>query len=136
MARASRELKDRDGIAALAMLAQRREAGLRAALVRLMSAAREADDNVVMCERACDVQRDVWQRALSRGGVYGPREAAGAARLVEEERTSLVDAKARHSRAIDIARQAQANVREQRERLQSNARKQEKLRELLKFYRT
>ncbi|MCE4062440.1 hypothetical protein LXM60_19755 [Pandoraea sputorum] len=55
---------------------------------------------------------------------------------MEEERTSLVDANARHSRAIDIAQQAQANVREQRERLQSNARKQEKLRELLKLYRT
>ncbi|VVE57677.1 hypothetical protein PCO31010_05224 [Pandoraea commovens] len=118
------------------MLAQRREAGLRAALARLMLAAREAADNVVTCERACDVQRDVWQRALSRGGVYGPREAAGAARLVEEERASLVDAKARHSKAIDIAQQAEAHVREQRERLQSNSRKQEKLRELLEFYRT
>ncbi|UVA80397.1 hypothetical protein [Pandoraea commovens] len=136
MARTSRELKDREGIAALAMLAQRREAGLRAALARLMLAAREAADNVVTCERACDVQRDVWQRALSRGGVYGPREAAGAARLVEEERASLVDAKARHSKAIDIAQQAEAHVREQRERLQSNSRKQEKLRELLEFYRT
>ncbi|MFK0378464.1 hypothetical protein [Pandoraea sp. NPDC090278] len=136
MARTSRELKDRDGIAALAMLAQRREAGLRAALARLTSAAREAADNVVACERACDVQRDVWQRALARGGLYGSREAAGAARLVEAERTSMVDAKARHSRAIDIAQQAEANVREQRERLQSNTRKQEKLRELLKFYRT
>ncbi len=101
-----------------------------------MLAAREAADNVVTCERACDVQRDVWQRALSRGGVYGPREAAGAARLVEEERASLVDAKARHSKAIDIAQQAEAHVREQRERLQSNSRKQEKLRELLEFYRT
>ncbi|AKC69612.1 hypothetical protein MB84_09165 [Pandoraea oxalativorans] len=118
------------------MLAQRREASLRAALVRLASVAREAADNVVACERACDDQRDAWQRALSRGGVYGPREAAGAARLVEEERTSLVNAKARHSSAIDIAQQAEANVREQRERLESNTRKQEKLRELLKFYRT
>lgn len=101
-----------------------------------MAAAKEAADNVVMCERACDVQRDVWQKALLRGGVYGPREAAGATHLVEQERTSLVDAKARHSRAIDIAQQAEANVREQRERLESNTRKQEKLRELLKFYRT
>ncbi|VVE71411.1 hypothetical protein PAN31117_04038 [Pandoraea anapnoica] len=118
------------------MLAHRREAVLRAALARLMSAAREAADNVVTCERACDVQRDVWQSALSRGGVYGPREAAGAMRLVEAERTSLADAVARHSSAIDIAQQAQANVREQRERLLSNTQKQEKLRELLKFYRT
>lgn len=135
MARTSRELNDCEGIAALAMLARRREAALRAALARAITAASQADAHVVACEHACDAQRRAWQDALSRGGVYGPREATGESHAVEAERTSLAEARTRHDAALVHARQAHANVSEQRERLQQNARKQEKLHELLTLYR-
>ncbi|MFJ2995537.1 hypothetical protein [Pandoraea sp. NPDC087047] len=136
MARTSRELKDREGIAALAVLARRREASLRAALARLTEAAREADAEVVASERACEAQRHAWQDALLRGGVYGQREADGASRAVEAQRAALGEAQARHGSALARAKQAEANLRAQREHLQANARKQEKLRELLRLYRS
>ncbi|VVE74929.1 hypothetical protein PCA31118_04868 [Pandoraea captiosa] len=134
MAGTSRELTQREGIASLARLARRREASLRAALARLTSAANEADAQVSACDRACEVQRRVWQDALSRGGVYGPREAAGASQSVEAERRSLAEAKSRHSEAVARARHAHASLQDLHGRLEDNARKQEKLRELLTLY--
>ncbi len=135
MARTSGELTGHAGIVALAALAVRREAAMRAALVRMTAAARDADAAVTACERACDAQRRAWQDALSRGGVYSQREASGAPLSVEAQRAALGDAKARHSAALESAKLAQEKLREQRERLQANARKQEKLRELLTLYR-
>ena len=135
MARTSGELTGREGIVALAALAVRRETAMRAALVRMTAAARDADAAVAACERGCDAQRRAWQDALSRGGVYSQREAAGAPLSVEAQRAALGDAKARHSAALESAKLAQENLREQHERLQANARKQEKLRELLTLYR-
>lgn len=135
MARPSGELKAGERLAALAALARRREAGLRATLARMTVAAREAEAAVTACEQACDAQRRVWQNALSRGGVYGRREAAGAPSAVEALRAALGEARNRHSAALAHAQLADAEVRQQRERLQANARKQEKLRELLTLYR-
>ena len=135
MARTSRELKDDEGLVALAALARRREASLRAALARVTAAARDANDTVVACERACDAQCRVWQDALSRGGVYGRREAADAPGAVEVQRAALGEARNQHGAALAHAKLADAEVRQQRERLQANARKQEKLRELLTLYR-
>ncbi|BDD91096.1 hypothetical protein OYT13_04090 [Pandoraea sp. XJJ-1] len=135
MARTSRELTDDEGLAALAALAQRREASLRAALARMTVAARDANEAVIACERACDAQRRAWQDALSRGGVYGPREAAGAPGAVEVQRAALGEARNRHSAALAHAKLVDAEVLHQRERLQANARKQEKLRELMTFHR-
>ncbi|AKM31264.1 hypothetical protein AB870_15725 [Pandoraea faecigallinarum] len=134
MAGTSRELKDREGIDSLAKLARRRETGMRAALARLTAAANEADAAAAAYERACAAQRRVWQEALSRGGIYGPREAAGASLAVEVQRMALGEAAARHRDALARARQARADLQEQRERLRQNARKQEKLRELLTLY--
>ncbi|VVE43079.1 hypothetical protein PCO31111_04280 [Pandoraea communis] len=136
MARSSGDVKAHECIDALAALAKRREAALRAALARMTAAARDAGEAVAERERACDTQRRVWQEALSRGGVYGQREAAGATRSVEAERTALGEAKARHGAALEQVQQAEAALRQQRERLQTNARKQEKLRELLALYRS
>ncbi|WP_242558111.1 MULTISPECIES: hypothetical protein [Pandoraea] len=134
MARTSRELKDRDGIVALAMLARRREGALRAALARLTAAMHDAEAALAACEQACETRRQSWLNALSQGGVYDPREAGGASRAVEAQRLSLTDAKASHRRAQERAGQAREQVRQQQERLQDNARKQEKLRELLTLY--
>ncbi len=135
MARPSGDLKDDNGLAALATLARRREASLRAALARMTAAARDANEAVAVSERACDTQRRAWQDALSRGGLYAQREAHGATRSVEAERTALAEAKARHGAAMEHAQRAETAVQQQRERLQANARKQEKLRELLMLYR-
>ncbi|VVE47575.1 hypothetical protein [Pandoraea terrigena] len=135
MARTSGELKHGEGLAALADLARRRDASLRAALVRMTAAAREANEAVTACERACEAQRRVWQDALSCGGVYGRREAASAPNVVEAQRAALGEARTRHSAALAHAKQAADEVHQQHERLQANARKQEKLRELLTFYR-
>lgn len=136
MARSSGELKAHGSIAALAALARRREASLRAALARMTVAARDASEAVAECERACVTQRRAWQDALSRGGVYGQREADSATRSVEAQRVALVEATARHGTAREQAQQAESALRQQRERLQANARKQEKLRELLMLYRS
>ncbi|MDR3397851.1 MAG: hypothetical protein P4M06_09840 [Pandoraea sp.] len=136
MARPSGDLKDRDGIAALATLARRREASLRAALARLAAKARDAAEAVTASEHACDTQHRAWQDALSRGGLYAQREADGATRSVEAERTALGEARARHNAAIEQAQQAETALQQQRERLQANARKQEKLQELLRLYRS
>ena len=129
-------MTDGESIAALAALARRREAGLRAALARMTETARAAHAEVVAAERACEAQRHAWQEALSRGGIYGPREAAGASHSVEAERTALGQAQSRYRNALAGAEQAEASLRTQREHLQANARKQEKLRELLALYRS
>ncbi|VVE48658.1 hypothetical protein PAN31108_04562 [Pandoraea anhela] len=108
---------------------------MRAALARLAVALRDAETAVDACERERDAQHRTWLDALTQGGVYGPREAAGASHSVEQERVSLNEAKARHLRALEHARQARAHWLEQQQRLRDNARKQEKLRELLTCYR-
>ncbi|VVE27013.1 hypothetical protein [Pandoraea fibrosis] len=136
MARSSGDLKDCEGIAALATLAKRREAALRAAFTRMSAAARDAESAVVERERGCDTQRRVWQDALSRGGVYAQREAAGVTRSVEAERVALGEAKRRLSEALEQVKQAEVALQQQRERLQANARKQEKLNALLALYRS
>jgi small-conductance mechanosensitive channel len=124
-------MSDRNGVLALAALAARREAGLRAALTRLTAATRAAGDALASCEREHERRRGAWQRALACSGVYARREAVQASRAVERERAALAEALSRQRAAYSHLQQAEAELRQQRERLHANARKQEKLRELL-----
>ncbi|ALS65545.1 hypothetical protein [Pandoraea apista] len=135
MARSSGDLKAHEAVAALAALAKRREAGLRASLVRMTAAARDAAQAVAESEEACETRRQAWRTALSRGGVYAQREVDGATRSVEAARAALGEAKTRHGAALEQVKQADAALQQQRERLQANARKQEKLKALLALYR-
>lgn len=131
MAQSSRELKGGAQIAALAALARRREASLRAAVTRAMQALNAARATEQTCRRACEAQRLRWHEALARGGVYGQRALGAASQCVEAERAALVDAVSALDASAARAAQSQADLQVQQELLQDNARKQEKLRELL-----
>ncbi|WP_353192584.1 hypothetical protein [Pandoraea pnomenusa] len=130
MARAPDELNARKGVDALATLAHRREAGLRAALSRATSAVIEAKASVTACEQAEATLHGAWRDTLNQGGLYARREAVRASVRVEGARAALGEAKARRAAALQHLQQVEAEVQRQHERLHANARKQEKLREL------
>ncbi|MGC7406718.1 hypothetical protein ACPWR0_22300 [Pandoraea pneumonica] len=131
MARPSRELKGIAQIAALAALARRREASLRAAVTKAMQALDAARATEETRRRTCEAQRRRWHEALARGGVYGQRALGAASQCVEAERAKLVDAVSAQDAAAAHTAQSQSDLQVQRALLQENARKQEKLRELL-----
>lgn len=131
MARPSRELKEMTQIAALASLARRRETSLRAAVARAVQSLDDAEAMLVQRHHAYEAQRQRWHDVLTRSGVYGQRALGKASHGVEAERAALADALTTKEAAAASAAQARSNLQAQRALLQENARKQEKLRELL-----
>ncbi|VVE19224.1 hypothetical protein PPN31114_03062 [Pandoraea pneumonica] len=131
MARPSRELKDMAQIAALASLARRREASLRAAVAHAVQSLDAAEATLAQRRRVYEAQRQRWHDALARSGVYGQRALGTASHGVEAERAALAGALTTKEAAAASAAQARSNLQAQRALLQENARKQEKLRELL-----
>ncbi|WP_087723574.1 hypothetical protein [Pandoraea sp. PE-S2T-3] len=129
MARASHDLNAIAQIDALASIARRREVSLRVAVTRATQALNEAEAAETQRRHACEVQRQRWREALTRGGVYRQRTLSEASHAVETERSALVGALSAQDAAIAASAQARAALQEQRALLQTNARKQEKLRE-------
>ncbi|VVD79895.1 hypothetical protein PIN31009_01086 [Pandoraea iniqua] len=129
MARPPHDLKAIAQIDALTSIAKRREVGLRVAVTRATQALDEAEAAERQRRQACEVQRQRWRDALTRGGVYRQRTLSEVSHSVEAERSALVGASSALDAAVAACAQAQAALQAQRVLLQANARKQEKLRE-------